>query len=261
MDDGVNRLAQARDWYVRAVDAIPADGWAGPTLCAGWTPAHVVAHVISGDQLFGGILLDAFGKDRTGLDLPVDLADRRRRFEAMTTWEPARLQQAARTESERTVAAITEAAAQAPEMVVTVPFGAVPIPVVRALRLNEYVIHGHDLMPAIGRSMPVPEGFIDRQLGESITLMQRLHERSPHKGESASFHLHRTDGEGEWILRAEAGRAVAEAGHGDADATLRGPGESLYWVILGRGKPEYLEVELQGDRSLAARFKEWFPGP
>jgi len=132
---------------------------------------------------------------------------------------------------------------------------------VRGLRLNEYIIHGHDLTPAIGRAIPIPDWFVDRALGDSITLMSRLHQRSSHKGKSASFHIHRTDGEGEWILRAADGQAVAESTHGKADVALRGSGEGLYWVLMGRGSPNDHGVEIHGNPALAAGFKEWFPGP
>ena len=71
MEEKQTRLEQARDWYLDAVDAIPADNWKGATLCAGWTPAHLVAHVATGDQLFRAMIMDATGKDRSGLDLPV----------------------------------------------------------------------------------------------------------------------------------------------------------------------------------------------
>jgi uncharacterized protein (TIGR03083 family) len=261
MEQKTSRLAQARDWYLRAVDSIPADGWTKSTLCEGWTASHVVAHVATGDQLFRAKLMDALGVDRTGLDLPVDFADRQQRFQAMSTWEPQQIKAAGHVESEKTVAAIIEAVNRTPEAIVTVPFGQVPVTVVRGLRVNEYIIHGHDLVPAIGRSIPIPEWFIDRGLGDSINLMGRLHQRSPHKGKSASFHIHRTDGEGEWIVRAEGGQAVTESTHGKADAALRGPGEGLYWVLMGRGKPEEHGVEVHGDAALASRFKEWFPGP
>ena len=159
------------------------------------------------------------------------------------------------------VAAVSEIMEKAPETIVTVPFGTVPIPVVRNLRLNEYIIHGHDLTPAIGRAISIPDWFIDRALGDSITMMSRLHQRSPHKGKSASFHIHRTDGEGEWTLRADGGEAAAEAGHGKADVAMRGPAEGLYWVLMGRGKPADHGVEVHGDPALAGAFKEWFPGP
>jgi uncharacterized protein (TIGR03083 family) len=256
-----SRLAQARNWYLEAVDAIPPDGWTKGTLCEGWTATNVVAHVITGDQLIRGLVWDATGKDRGGQDLPVDLADRQRRFQGVSSWEPAKLKEAARTESEQTVAAIAEALQQAPEAIVTMPIGPAPMPVLRGMRLNEYIIHGHDLTPAIGRSMASLDWFFDRALGDAVNRTARLYQRSPHKGKSASFHIHRTDGDGEWILRAEGGEAVAESGHGKADVAMRGPAEGLYWVVMGRGKLEDHKIEVHGDPALAAAFKEWFPGP
>ena len=256
-----SRLEQARDWYLEAVDAVPDEGWDKPTLCEGWSARHVVAHVATGDQLVRGLLLDAAGKGRSGLDLPVDFEDRKRRMQEALSWEPAKLKDTARTAAQDAVALIGETAEKAPQAVITMPFGVTPMPVLRALRLNEYIIHGHDLSPAMGRRRPVPDWFLDRGLNDTVTLLQRLHLRSPHKGKSASFHIHRTDGEGEWVLKAEGGQAVMESGHAKADVALSGPGEGLYWVLMGRGKPEDNGVEMHGDRELAGAFKEWFPGP
>src|SRR5207248_3046981 len=183
IEPGLLEIAHPLD-AVANVDALPAYGWTNSTLCEGWSASRLVAHFATGDQLFLGMLFDALGKDRTGLDLPTDSPDRRQRFEAMSTWEPARLKETARKASEEAVAAIGDAAREAPETIVNVPFGKVPIPVVRGLRLNEYIIHGHDLTPAIGRSISIPDWFIDRALGDSINLMSRLHQRSPHKGKA-----------------------------------------------------------------------------
>lgn len=251
----------ARDWYLEAVDAVPTDGWKGPTLCEGWTPIHIVAHVATGDQLTRGIVYDAMNRSRAGEDLPVDFADRKRRFEQAISSDPEKLKALAHTESEKAVAAIVEAVEKVPQTVVTMPVGQVPVTAVRALRLNEYIIHGHDLTPAIGRPLTIPDWFIDRALGDAIGLMTRLHQRSPHKGKSASFHIHRTDGDGEWILRADAGQAVVESQHAKADVAFRGSGEALYWVLMGRARPQQNGVEMHGDPALAAVFKEWFPGP
>ena len=261
MEAQPSRLAQARNWYLEAVDALPAGGWTKATLCEGWTAANVVAHVATGDQLIRGLVWDATGGDRRGQDLPLDFADRHRRFEAVSTWEPSTLKEMADSESEQTVAAIAEAIQQSPDATVTMPIGPAPMPVLRGMRLNEYIIHGHDLMPAIGRSIASPDWFFDRAVGDAVTRMVRLHSRSPHKGKSASFHLHRTDGEGEWVLRAKDGEAVAETGHARADVAMRGPAEGLYWVLMGRGKPDEHGVEVHGDPALASAFKEWFPGP
>ena len=261
MEAQPSRLSQARDWYLRQIDALPSDGWSGATLCEGWTASNVVAHVITGDQLIRGLIWDATGQGRHGQDLPVDFADRQRRFEVVSTWEPARLKENARTESEQTVAVVGEAVQQSPETIVTMPIGPVPVPVLRSMRLNEYIIHGHDLGPAIGRSIATPDWFFDRALGDAVNRMPRLHPRSPHKGKSASFHIHRTDGEGEWILLAAGGESMVKPGHGKADVAMRGSAEGLYWVLMGRGKPEVHSVEVHGDPTLAAAFKEWFPGP
>jgi uncharacterized protein (TIGR03083 family) len=261
MDAQSSRLSQARDWYLQSVDALPAAGWSRPTLCEGWTASNVVAHVITGDQLIRGLVWDATGQGRHGQDLPVDFADRHRRFEGVSTWEPAKLKENARKESEQTVAAVAEALQQAPEAIVNMPIGPAPMPVLRSMRLNEYIIHGHDLGPAIGRTIAAPSWFFDRALGDAINRMTRLHPRSPHKGKSASFHIHRTDGEGEWILVAAGGESMVKPGHGKADVAMRGSAESLYWVMMGRGKPQEHGVEVHGDPALAAAFKEWFPGP
>lgn len=256
----LDRLTQARTWYLGQIDALGQAGWTKPSLCAGWTATHVVAHVATGDQLVRGLVLDATGRDRAGLDLPVDAADRQRRLQAMAAWTPGQLAETARAASEQAVAALGEALDR-PALTVKLPYGEVPAPVAAWIRMNEYVIHGHDLQPAIGRTIPIPDWFIAQALPDGPTMMARMHQRSPHKGKTASFHLHRTDGEGEWILRAEGGQARAEATHGKADVAFRGPAEGLYWVLFGRGGPEEHGVEVHGDPALAAAFKEFFPGP
>jgi len=106
MEAQPSKLAQAGSWYLQAVDAIPSDGWSGSTLCEGWTAAHVVAHVVTGDQLVRGLVWKASGKDWGGQDLPLDFADRHRRFEVAWTWEPSKLKAMAHSESDQTVAAV-----------------------------------------------------------------------------------------------------------------------------------------------------------
>ena len=51
------------------------------------------------------------------------------------------------------------------------------MPALRGMRLNEYIIHGHDLMPAIGRSIASPDWFFERALGDAVSRMTRLHPR------------------------------------------------------------------------------------
>jgi len=148
MEAQTSRLAQARDWYLKAVDDVPDSGWDKPSLCEGWSARHVVAHVATGDKLVRGLLLDALGRVRSGQDLPVDFADRQRMIQEALTWEPAKLREAAHSAADQSVALIAETAEKAPDTVITMPFGVSPMPVLKALRLNEYIIHAHDLSPA-----------------------------------------------------------------------------------------------------------------
>ncbi len=262
MEGAPDRLEAASRWYLQAVDALGDDKWQGVSRCAGWTAANVVAHVAVGDQFARAVIYDATGRDRSMLAaLPADRAERVKRAEAMAAWEPARLREHARTETQETVRALRELLQQAPETILRMPFGEAPAGNAARVRTWEYVIHGYDLQPATGRPEAVPGWYVDSALPVAAQMMIRTHERSPYRGKAASFHLHRTDGEGEWILRAEGGQAQSLAGHARADVSLRGPAEGLYWVLMGRGRPEEHGVEVHGDPALAAAFKEWFPGP
>ena len=59
METQPSKLGQAASWYLQAVDAVPADGWRKGTLCEAWTVSNVVAHVVTGDQLFRARIFDA----------------------------------------------------------------------------------------------------------------------------------------------------------------------------------------------------------
>jgi uncharacterized protein (TIGR03083 family) len=262
IEEILDRLAAARRWYLEAVDALGDDKWDKPSLCAGWTAANVVAHVAVGDQYVRALVHDATGQDRSLLAaLPKDILERAQRAEAMAAWEPARLRETARRESEDAVKAISELVRRAPETPLRMALGEVPVTRSVTIRSGEYIVHGHDLESATGYRHRVPAWYIDAALHSTVELMPRLHKRSRHKGKTASFHLHRTDGEGEWIVQAEGGEARSTRGHERTDVALRGPAEGLYWVLMGRGRPQDYGVEIHGDTALAAAFKEWFPGP
>ena len=63
-----------------------------------------------------------------------------------------------------------------------------------------------------------------------------------------SLHLHRTDGDGEWLCRIDGGRLVAERIHARGDVAVRGTGEQLDLLLWRRIGPD--DVELFGDRSV-----------
>ncbi len=60
-----------------------------------------------------------------------------------------------------------------------------------------------------------------------------------------TIHLHRTDGEGEWLCRISEGRVVTERIHARGDVAVRGTGEQLNLVMWRRIHPD--EAEVLGD--------------
>ena len=67
-----------------------------------------------------------------------------------------------------------------------------------------------------------------------------------------SLHLHRTDGEGEWLCRIHRGRLEAERNHARGDVAVRGTGEQLDLVLWRRIDPG--DVEVFGDVDVLAAW-------
>ena len=260
--DALEQLQAAREYYVAAIGDLGEDGWHRPTLCAGWDAADVVAHVARGDRLARAAALAATGRDpELAATMGPEMRDASRWAEALPDHVPAELAGIARTASAEAVEALGEALAQPPTVLLQMPYGQVPAVNVALVRMAEYIIHGHDLHPATGRRRPAPPWYVEATLPRAIAMMPRTHARSPHKGKSTSYHFHRLDGAGEWTLWFKDGEARTEPGHDRAEVAFRGSAESLYWLLMGRGAPADLGVEVIGDPRLAATFKEWLPGP
>jgi len=71
-----------------------------------------------------------------------------------------------------------------------------------------------------------------------------------------SLHIHRTDGEGEWLLRGEDGKLVATREHAKGDAAVRGSGQALLLYMWGRDRSD---VEILGDTDVAAAWARMAP--
>ncbi len=67
-----------------------------------------------------------------------------------------------------------------------------------------------------------------------------------------TLHLHRTDGEGEWLCRISEGRLDVERSHARGDVAVRGTGEQLDLVLWRRIPPD--EVEVFGDVDVLATW-------
>jgi len=66
---------------------------------------------------------------------------------------------------------------------------------------------------------------------------------------SGSLHLHRSDGEGEWMVKAVDGAVALTHEHGKGDAAVRGPASDLFVFAWHRGMPASLQIF--GDEAVA----------
>ncbi len=69
---------------------------------------------------------------------------------------------------------------------------------------------------------------------------------------AGSLHLHRTDGPGEWLVRAVDGAVVTTREHTKGDCAVRGGASDLFRFVWNRGRAEGLDV--LGDAAVA---DEW----
>lgn len=110
---------------------------------------------------------------------------------------------------------------------------------------NETLIHRIDAEQAAGLQSAIDAGHATDCIDELFTEQVRSADPAP----DGSFHLHRTDGEGEWMLTVLDGRIVCTREHAKGDAALRGSAADLLLAISNRRSLD--GMELFGDRTVA----------
>lgn len=124
---------------------------------------------------------------------------------------------------------------------------------------QEATVHRWDAEEAVG----IPPSPIDSDLAADgaaeflEVFVPRTHQRGGATGSGESFHIHRTDGPGEWLLRFEPSGVTVSLEHAKADVALRGRAEDLLLVLWGR-RPA-TSVEVFGDPDRLARWSELVP--
>ena len=121
----------------------------------------------------------------------------------------------------------------------------------------ETALHAWDVERASDAAEPIPGEVAADGVDEYLTVMvPRWMENHPdHSWRGETFHLHRTDGDGEWLVRLGPGRTAAvEAAHGKGDVAVRGTGEDLWLWCTNRRRSDGLAVDVLGDFALATRW-------
>ena len=118
----------------------------------------------------------------------------------------------------------------------------------------ETAIHRVDAEQAVQDQTPVPAADGIDGVDELFTevLSRRVREMP-----SGSLHLHQTDGDGEFMLRAVDGAISVTHEHAKGDAAVRATGEELFLCAWGRRTLDGLQIF--GDAEVAAQWMALSP--
>ena len=116
--------------------------------------------------------------------------------------------------------------------------------------LHETSVHRWDAENAVGAA-----GGVDGDHGRDGVdeyfdfVLPNAQKRKRRDLPSGSLHLHRTDGDGEWVVTAEGDDVVVEHAHAKGDAAVRGPGGALFLALWSRLPLDDGALEVLGDQA------------
>ena len=121
---------------------------------------------------------------------------------------------------------------------------------------QETTLHAWDAAAALGVAGPLSGDFaadgLDEFLGEMLV---RVVAQKPHSWTGETLHFHRTDGEGEWLVRlGPEGQVAVDRTHGKGNAALRGPASDL--LLWATNRIDAPNLERFGDQALLHRWTQ-----
>ncbi len=113
---------------------------------------------------------------------------------------------------------------------------------------HENNIHRWDAENAVGNPDPLDADLAHDGVDEILDVSWR-HLPSGPVGDypSSTLHLHRTDGDGEWLLSSAGGQLVVGHEHAKGNAAARGTASDLNLLVWGRRQPT---LEVFGDEAV-----------
>lgn len=123
---------------------------------------------------------------------------------------------------------------------------------------QEAALHRWDGEEAVGEPAPLPPDLAADGLAEYLEVfLPRMHRRSETAGAGETFHVHRTDGPGEWLIRFGPDGAEVTAEHAKGDVALRGSASDLLLAIQRR-RP-WSSLEVFGEPALLEKWEALVP--
>jgi uncharacterized protein (TIGR03083 family) len=123
----------------------------------------------------------------------------------------------------------------------------------------ETAVHRWDAENATGTAAAIDPELAADGVDEFLDIHMQEDGGEPYEGAEGTVHFHRTDGEGEWILRLSKGETPqVRQGHERGTAAVRGTASDLLLFVWRRKQPS--DYEVLGDEALVTSLWEYF-GP
>ena len=126
--------------------------------------------------------------------------------------------------------------------------------------LHETSVHRWDAENAVGDTGPVGDEQGRDGVDEFFDfVLPNAQKRKRRDLPAGSLHLHRTDGDGEWIVNADGDDVVFEHAHRKGDAAVRGPGGALFLAMWSRLSLDDASLSVVGDVATAQAWAALAP--
>lgn len=125
---------------------------------------------------------------------------------------------------------------------------------------HETAVHRWDAQLAHGVPDPIEADLASDGIDENFEVMlpsRRRWAEHPRQGSGETYHFHRTDGPGEWLVRFAPAGPVVTREHAKGDVAVRGTASDLFLFLWHRLPANRLEVF--GDADLLPRYFELVP--
>ncbi len=250
LDTATVRTALAREWTatVDRLDRLDTSGWVTPTRCAGWTVADLVVHTVWGVSMEA----DAVSGARTRREAAAD-------GRVVTVSDgPSVLAGGLRAAAADLLAQVDALESDDLSAPAPMPYGPVPLPLALTVFVMEAGVHSSDVADALGEPAPLAPDVAEAtatSLAAFVPLLAANGSGAPDGAVLAaagpSVDLRIAAADGTWAADPDA----------TPTATVRGSDSDVLLFLLGRIPVDAPGLTVDGDAALAARFKEYVPGP
>jgi uncharacterized protein (TIGR03083 family) len=257
--------------YIRALSrglrddlaGLPPEGWDRPTTCPPWTVRQLAAHVVTGGETFR--LAVERGLD--GVTEPVlSGAERERLIREAAESSPGEQLDRLERATDELEALYERLSADDLEVICYHRRGNRSARWYIQHRLAEVAFHAWDLRRSLGLAAAFPQDVAELLLPTLLeSNLPRIYPSGP-RGTGRFRLVAEGPTPTSWLLAASPERlAVEREGAGGADVTISAAPAVLALLVYGRAdlaeEERHGRARVEGDRALAARFHDIFPGP